>query len=60
MGTNDADFADEVNLYANWYVNEHLTLSSLYGVALPGAGARQAFGRGDSYHLFEIFAFLTF
>jgi len=54
------DFADEVNLYVDWTVNDNLYLGAIYGVALPGDAAEEAFGENDPFHLFSIYAVLTF
>ena len=54
------DFADEVNLYADWTIDDYATLSALYGVAFPGAAAEQVFGDDKPYHLFEITLSLKF
>lgn len=56
----DDHFDDEVNLYADWTINEHLSLSAVYGIAFPGAAAEQVFGDDQPYQLFEIAIYLTF
>ena len=50
----DKSFADEINIYADWTINDALYLSALYGVAFPGRGAADAFGGNEPYHLFEV------
>jgi hypothetical protein len=49
------DFADEINIYADWSISEQLSASAVYGVAFPGNGAEQAFGDNDAFHVFEVF-----
>jgi hypothetical protein len=56
----DRDFADEVNLYVDWTINDHVFVSGLYGVVLPGDAAEEVFGEDDAYHLFQIYAIVTF
>jgi hypothetical protein len=38
----------------------YVELGSVFGVAWPGEAARQAFGRGAPYWLFETYAFVQF
>ncbi len=54
------DFADEVNLYTDWTINDHVSVGAVYGVAWPGDAAKEAFGDNDTYQLFEIYTTLTF
>jgi hypothetical protein len=56
----DRDFADEVNLYVDWTINDNVSVGGLYGVALPGDAAEEAFGEDDPFHLFQIYAIVTF
>jgi hypothetical protein len=56
----DKDFADELNFYADWTINDYAALSALYGVAFPGEAAKQAFGDDKPYHLVEIVLSLKF
>jgi Alginate export len=56
----ERDFADEVDVYADWTVTDNLTVGALYGVAFPGDAAKEAFGANDPFHLFEVYATLTF
>ncbi|MGH8598445.1 MAG: alginate export family protein [Gammaproteobacteria bacterium] len=53
-------FGDEINLYADWIVNEHATISAAYGVLFPGDAAIQAFGDNESYHIIEVGLWLSF
>jgi hypothetical protein len=56
----DKDFADEVNLYFDWTVNDNLLVGALYGAALPQDAAKEIFGDDDVFHLLEVYATLTF
>ncbi len=56
----DKDFADEVNLYVDWTPNEDVLLGAVYGLALPGTAAEEAFGAEDPFHLFQVYAILYF
>jgi hypothetical protein len=56
----DRDFADEVDVYADWTVNDNLAVGALYGVAFPGDAAKEAFGANDDFHLFEVYTTVTF
>jgi hypothetical protein len=56
----ERDFADEVNLYVDWTINDNVFLGALYGVALPGDAAEEAFGDDDPFHLFTVYAVLSF
>jgi hypothetical protein len=54
LGTpvSDTHFADEVNLYANWNVTDHIYLGIVGGLAWPGAAAKEVFG-DETYQLIE-------
>jgi hypothetical protein len=56
----ERDFADEVNLYVDWTVNDNVSVGGLYGVALPGDAAEEVFGDDEPFHLFQIYAIVTF
>lgn len=56
----DDHFDDEINLYADWTINDHASLSAVYGVAFPGEAAEQVFGDDKNYHLFQIALYLNF
>ena len=53
-------FADEVNLYLDWTVNEQVAFGVLYGAAFPGPAAREAFGDDRRFQLLEAAVYLTF
>ena len=56
----DKDFADEVNFYVDWTVNDNLLIGALYGAAWPGKAAEEVFGDDEVFHLFQVYATLTF
>ena len=51
---------DEINLYVDWTLNDNVWLGALYGAALPGDAAEEAFGDDEPFHLLSIYAVLTF
>ncbi len=53
-------FADEVNLYAEWMVSDHVFVSGVAGVAFPAKGAEQAFGDDKTILVLEAFVVVTF
>ena len=53
-------FADELNIYLDWAINERATVSAVYGAAFPGKAAAEAFQDNKTYHLFEIAIVLSF
>lgn len=55
----DKDFADEVNLYVDWTVNDNLLIGALSGVAWPDRAAKQLFG-DDPFYLLLAYAIVTF
>jgi hypothetical protein len=55
----DKDFADEVNLYVDWTVNENLLVGALSGVAWPDQAAKELFG-DDPFYLLLAYAIVTF
>ncbi|MCX7098266.1 MAG: alginate export family protein [Methylococcales bacterium] len=57
---NNRRFADEVNLYADLSVNEHLSLSAVYAFAAPDDGGKQAFGSNQTEQLFEMILYVNF
>jgi hypothetical protein len=56
----DKDFADEVNVYVDWTVNDNLLLGALSGVAWPGSAAEEVFGEDDPFYLLLAYAIVTF
>jgi hypothetical protein len=56
----DKDFADEVDVYVDWTVNDNLLVGALSGVAWPGSAAEEVFGDDDPYYLLLAYAIVTF
>jgi hypothetical protein len=56
----ERDFADEVNLYVDWTLNDNVYLGALYGVAFPGDAAEEVFSDADPFQLFSVYAVLSF
>ena len=56
----DRGFADEINVYANWTVTDNVYVYGVAGVALPRAGAKQAFGDDENIWLLEAYLLVTF
>lgn len=54
------DFADELDLYVDWTVNDNLLVGAISGVAWPGDAAKEVFGEDDPYYLLVAYAILTF
>ncbi len=54
------DFADEINFYVDWEVNDNLSVGAVAGVAFPGSAAKQAFGDNDNIYLLQAFAIVNF
>lgn len=54
------DFADEINIYLDWVVNDSVSFGTVAGVAFPGSGAKQAFGDNDNIYLLQAFVVATF
>ena len=53
------DFADEINLYVDWTVNDNLLVGALSGVAWPDSAAKELFG-DDPFYLLLAYAIVTF
>ncbi len=60
LGVTDDHLADEINLYADWGVNDWLWLSAVYGYVNPGDGGEQLFGGDDPMHMFQLVAITFF
>lgn len=54
------DFADEVNFYVDWTVNDNIYIGAVAAAAFPDSGAKQAFGDNDNIYAFETFVVLNF
>lgn len=61
-GARKGNFASELDLYTDWSITQHLSLSGVYGIASPGKGAQQAYSGGhrSTSQLVELFATYTF
>ncbi len=53
-------FGDELNLYADWTVNDQIAVSAAYGVMFPGAAAIEAFGDDEKFHVIEVGVYFSF
>jgi hypothetical protein len=56
----DTHFADELNLYMNWNITDHIYWAVVGGLAWPGAAAKQAFGGSSTYELIESQVVVTY
>ena len=56
----DDHFGDEINVYADWLLNDRISISAGYGVLFPGDAAIQAFGDDQRYHILELGIYLNF
>ncbi len=56
----DDHFGDELNIYADWLVNERVAITAGYGVLFPGDGAIEAFGDDTDFHILEFAVYFTF
>lgn len=56
----DHHFADELNLYTDWSINERVSVSAAYGVMFPGDGAVEAIGDDERYHIIEVGIYVSF
>ena len=56
----DRHFADEVNFFADWTISDNVFLSGVASVAVPGSGAKQAFGDDQTIYGLEAYMVITF
>lgn len=56
----DTNFADEVNVYMDWQVNDQLYVGAVAGVAIPNAAANQVFGTDDLNGVIQALAIFTY
>jgi hypothetical protein len=54
------DFAQEIDLTADWSVTEQLSFSAVGAVSLPGKGAKQYTGGNDNWWYLMVLASLRF
>jgi len=52
-------FADELNLYLDWTVNEQVSVSAAYGIAVPRTAAKELFG-DKRFQLAELAVYVSF
>jgi hypothetical protein len=53
-------FTDEIDLYLDWSIGKHVSLSLAYGIAFPGPAAKEAFGDDEPFQVLELSVELTF
>ncbi len=53
-------FAQEVDLYAEFSLNDHISLTQLIALTWPGRAAKEFYGGGKTYGLIEGFLTLSF
>lgn len=56
----DKSFANELNLYADWNITDHIYLGAVAGVAWAGDAAEEVFGDDDAYGLAEVQVVVTY
>ena len=56
----DRDFADELNVYVDWYGLDYLSLGALYAVTFPGDAATEAFGGDETFQIIQLYANVKF
>jgi hypothetical protein len=54
------NFANEVNLYADWNVTDHVYLGAVGGLGFANAAAKEIFGDDDVYELAEFLMTVTY
>ena len=57
----DDDFGQEINLIADWAVNDNMAITGVYGVLQPGGNAEATFGGADdNFHTIHAGAWIWF
>ena len=57
----DDDFGQEINLIADWAVNDNMAITGVYGVLQPGGNAEATFGgEDDNFHTIHAGAWIWF
>jgi hypothetical protein len=56
----DRHFADELDLYVNWNITDHVYLGIVGALAFPGAAAKEVFGSNEVYQLIESQVVVTY
>ncbi|WP_025733447.1 hypothetical protein [Carnimonas nigrificans] len=59
-GSGSKNFSKEVNLYADWTLSDHFTLSTVYGIAFPDDAAKAEYGRKKNSQIAQVFATYAF
>lgn len=59
-GVTSDEFSDEVNLYADYALNDNVWLSGVFACAFPGEGAEQAYGDDQAMMIVEAYVTFTF
>ena len=59
-GVDSDDFSDEINVYADYALNDNVWLSGVFGCAFPGEGAKQAYGDDQAMMIVEAYVTFTF
>ena len=58
--TKNKNFANEVDLYADWQVTDHVYFGAVAGLGWAGAAAEEVFGEDDTYQLAEFLVTVTY
>ena len=53
-------FDDELDLYVNWNITDHIYLGVVGALAWPGQAAKEAFGSGKTFELLESQLVITY
>lgn len=56
----DKSFANEVNLYADWNITDHVYVGGVAGLGWAGAAAEDVFGDDETYQLAEVLVTVTY
>ena len=57
----DDDFGQEINLIADWAVNDNMSITGAYGILQPGGNAEATFGgNDDNFEVLEVGAWIWF
>ena len=56
----DTHFADEIDLYVNYNITDHIYFAVVGALAFPGAAAKEVFGSDEVYQLIESQVIVTY
>lgn len=56
----DRHFADEIDLYVNYNITDHIYFAVVGALAFPGAAAKEVFGSNEVYQLIESQVVVTY